>query len=78
MRRITVLAVCAVTVFVLGIAAAIATPPKDATRTDVARAVMTTGGPVDFEPGKETTIRWSSRRAVPPSSPCTPTTPTWC
>jgi mannose-6-phosphate isomerase-like protein (cupin superfamily) len=56
MRRITVLAVCAVSVFVLGVAAAIATPPRDATRTDITRAVMATGGPVEIEPGKETTV----------------------
>ncbi len=56
MRRIAVLAVCAVTVFVLGIAAAIATPPRDATRTDIARAVMTSAGDVKMEQGKETTV----------------------
>ena len=56
MRRIVVLALFAATVFGLGVAAAIATPPKDATRTDIARAVMATGGPVEFEPGKETTV----------------------
>jgi mannose-6-phosphate isomerase-like protein (cupin superfamily) len=56
MRRIVVLAVLSATVLTLGVAAAIATPPKDATRTDITRAVMATGGPVEFETGKETTV----------------------
>lgn len=56
MRRTVVLAVCAATTFGLGIVAAVATPPKDASRTDIARAVMATGGTVEIEPGKETTV----------------------
>ncbi|MGH9037407.1 MAG: cupin domain-containing protein [Acidimicrobiia bacterium] len=56
MRRIVVLAVGTTFVCVLGIVAAVATPSKDTTRTDIARAVMATGGPVELEPGKETTV----------------------
>ncbi len=56
MHRIVVLAISAATVFVLGVVAATATPPKDTTRTDIARALMTTGGPVEVETGKETTV----------------------
>ncbi len=56
MRRIAVLAVCTGAVFVLGVAAAIATPPRDSTRTDIARAMMTGPGDVQIEQGKETTV----------------------
>jgi mannose-6-phosphate isomerase-like protein (cupin superfamily) len=56
MRRILALTVCVSTVFVLGVFSAVATPPKDATRTDIARGVMTSGGQVDVQPGKETTV----------------------
>ncbi len=55
MRRIVVLAMCAVMVSALGVAA-VATPPKDATRTDITRGVMATGGLMDIQPGKETTV----------------------
>ncbi|HEY3239474.1 MAG TPA: cupin domain-containing protein [Acidimicrobiia bacterium] len=56
MRRTVVLAVGVVNILVLGIVAAIATPPRDATRTDIARALMTGGGDVKIESGKETTV----------------------
>ncbi|MGH9003327.1 MAG: cupin domain-containing protein [Acidimicrobiia bacterium] len=56
MRRTVLLAISVVTVLGLGVAAAVATPPKDATRVDIARGVMTTGGPVEIEPGRETTV----------------------
>jgi mannose-6-phosphate isomerase-like protein (cupin superfamily) len=56
MRRIVSLTVCVATIFVLGVVTAVATPPKDATRTDIARAVMTNGGQVDVKPGEDTTV----------------------
>jgi mannose-6-phosphate isomerase-like protein (cupin superfamily) len=56
MRRITGLTVCVGAVFALGSFAAVASPPKDATRTDIARAVMANGGAVEVQPGKETTV----------------------
>lgn len=56
MCRVAGLTVCTALVFGLGVSAAVATPPKEASRTDIARAVMTGGGLVDIEPGKETTV----------------------
>lgn len=56
MRRIAILTILAVITGVLGVAAAMATPANDATRTDIARALMTTGGAVDIQTDKETTV----------------------
>ena len=56
MRRIVSLTVAVVSTFVLGVVAAVATPARNATRDDIARAVMTTGGGVDLRSGKETTV----------------------
>lgn len=56
MRRIAGLTVCTASIFGLGVVAAVATPPKDSNRTDIARGMMATGGPVDLQPGKETTV----------------------
>jgi quercetin dioxygenase-like cupin family protein len=56
MSRTRILAVWIVTMLVLGAAGAVATPPRDATRTDIARALMTSGGAVTMEAGKETTV----------------------
>jgi quercetin dioxygenase-like cupin family protein len=56
MRRIAAVAVLVVAVLGLGVAAAIATPPRDSTRTDIARAAMRTAADVHVEQGKETTV----------------------
>lgn len=56
MRRILGLAVGLVPVLGLGMYAAVATPPKDATGDDIGRAVMVTGGPVEVQTDKETTV----------------------
>jgi len=66
MRRIAV-AVYAVAVLALGMTAAIATPPKDVTRTDIARAVMTSDSDVHIEQGKDSpaAARKISRAARP-------------
>lgn len=56
MRRVLGLLVAVVSVLGLGVYAAVATPPKDATRDDIARGVMVTGGPVEVQTDKETTV----------------------
>jgi quercetin dioxygenase-like cupin family protein len=56
MRRITAVAALVVAVLALGIAAATATPPKNSTRTDIARAAMTTAADVHLDQGKEATV----------------------
>jgi mannose-6-phosphate isomerase-like protein (cupin superfamily) len=56
MRRIVALAVVVASTLALGVVAAVATPARDASRNDIARAVMTTGGAVDFRSGKETAV----------------------
>jgi len=56
MRRIAVLAVCSVTVFVVGVVAAVATPPTGTTRTEISKGLLNGGGAVEFKPGTETVV----------------------
>ncbi len=57
MRRIPLLiGTGAVIVFGAGIVAAVATPPTGATRTEISKAVLVSGGPAEFKPGMETQV----------------------
>lgn len=56
MLKFPVLVTSTLIIGTLGIAAAIATPPSGASRTEISRGIVDGGGPVLFESGKETVV----------------------
>jgi quercetin dioxygenase-like cupin family protein len=56
MRKVLVLTALGLAVPVVTLTTAQATTPKGATRTEISKAVLTGGGPVEFKPGTETVV----------------------
>jgi quercetin dioxygenase-like cupin family protein len=56
MRKLPVLMALASLLAVLGVAVAVATPPRGVTRTEVSKAILNGGGPVEFKSGTETVV----------------------